>query len=53
MTYKFKISNSLWFIYNTVDQSTQYFLFDISIVEKENVKGLQIVFLWFNFIIGC
>lgn len=52
MIYKFKVTKNLWLIYNTVDQSTQHFLFDISIVEKEDMKGLQFIFLWFHFIIG-
>ncbi len=52
MISKFKTSKDLWSIYNAIDQTTQHFLFNISIVEKEDIKGLQIIVLWFHFIIG-
>ena len=52
MISKFKVSKNLWSIHNVVDQTKQHFLFDISIVEKENMKGLQFIFLWLHFIIG-
>lgn len=53
MITKLKVSKNLWSTYNTIDQTTQYFLFDLSVVEKEDIFGIQFIFLWFHFIISA